>query len=173
MKQFANGFVNNRVLKLNVGFLLGAGAGHHHEIGFDAPAVRVADDVDLLYVRGQLRLSRTGEGVLAQGDLHIGLETECYRCLDVVHQDVLVVIEELFAYPDPNGSEFSITEDGTLDLTPLIRAEALIADDQGVLCRDLCAGLCPQCGANFNHEPDHAHEAPIDPRMAKLQELLK
>jgi uncharacterized metal-binding protein YceD (DUF177 family) len=29
-----------------------------------------------------------------------------------------------------------------------------------------------ECGVNLNHEPDHRHEAPIDPRMAKLRELL-
>ena len=34
-----------------------------------------------------------------------------------------------------------------------------------------CAGLCPQCGANLNEEPDHAHEAEPDPRWAKLSEL--
>ena len=26
-------------------------------------------------------------------------------------------------------------------------------------CRPDCAGLCPQCGANLNEDPDHAHEA--------------
>jgi uncharacterized protein len=172
MKQLANGFINNRVLKLNVGFLLGAGPGHTHDITFDAPAVRVAEDVDVTYVRGSVRLSRAKEGILVQGDVHIGVETECARCLDVVQRDIEVPIEELYAYPQPNGSEFFVTDDGTLDLVPLIRAEVLIADDHGVLCREQCAGLCVECGVNLNHEPDHRHEAPIDPRMAKLRELL-
>ena len=34
-----------------------------------------------------------------------------------------------------------------------------------------CAGLCPQCGANLNEDPDHAHEAEPDPRWAKLCEI--
>jgi uncharacterized protein len=40
-----------------------------------------------------------------------------------------------------------------------------------VLCRPDCLGLCPQCGANLNADPAHAHEAAPDPRWAKLREL--
>ena len=32
-------------------------------------------------------------------------------------------------------------------------------------------GLCPQCGANLNEDPGHAHERPRDPRFDKLSEL--
>jgi uncharacterized protein len=38
-------------------------------------------------------------------------------------------------------------------------------------CREDCAGLCGQCGANLNEDPDHLHEAAPDPRWAKLGEL--
>ena len=38
-------------------------------------------------------------------------------------------------------------------------------------CREDCAGLCGQCGANLNEDPDHVHEAAPDPRWAKLGEL--
>ena len=53
-------------MKLNVGFLLSAGPGHIHDTAFDVPAIRVADDVDLAYMRGTLRLSRTKEGILVK-----------------------------------------------------------------------------------------------------------
>jgi uncharacterized protein len=163
--------VANRVLKLNIGFLLAAGPGHTHETEFDVPALRVAEDVYLAYLRGKLRLSRTKEGILAQGDLHLGTQDECYRCLDPIARDLLISIEELYAYPNPNGSEFEIGEDGILDLTPLLRAEAIIADSRGELCKTDCKGICPVCGANRNHE-ECTCEEPIDPRFAKLQELL-
>ncbi len=32
-------------------------------------------------------------------------------------------------------------------------------------------GLCPRCGENLNHHPDHHHEPEADPRWAKLSEL--
>jgi uncharacterized protein len=40
-----------------------------------------------------------------------------------------------------------------------------------ILCRPDCRGLCPVCGASLNDDPDHAHDAPADPRWAKLGEL--
>jgi uncharacterized protein len=40
-----------------------------------------------------------------------------------------------------------------------------------VLCRPDCLGLCPQCGANLNADPEHAHAEAPDPRWAKLREL--
>lgn len=172
MKQFANGYIGNRVLKLNVGFLLGAGPGHIHETAFDVPAIRVADDVDLAYVRGPLRLSRTKEGILVQGSLHIGVEDECYRCLEPMLRDVVIDLEELYNYPAPRDSEFSLSDDGILDLSPLIRAEALIEDSRGALCQPDCKGLCPECGANLNYTTCACTDEAIDPRLAGLKHLL-
>ena len=172
MKQHVNGYVSNRVLKLNVGFLLASGAGHSHETGFDIPTVRVSDDVDLLYIRGPLRLSRTKEGILVQGTLHVGLDDECYRCLDAIERDVTLSIEELFAYPPSRDVEFSLTDDGILDLAPLVREEALIAASTGALCKPDCKGLCPDCGVNLNYTQCSCHEEKIDPRLATLKELL-
>lgn len=172
MKQYTNGYVSNRVLKMNVGFLLAAGSGHTHVTEFDVPAVRVSEDVDLAYVQGQLRLSRTKEGILVQGDLKVGIEDECYRCLEPVQRDVEISVEELYTYPNTRASEFSIGDDAILDLAPLLRAETIIADARGVLCRPDCKGLCPNCGANLNHGPCDCQDE-IDPRLAKLKELLK
>jgi uncharacterized protein len=172
VKQYVNGYVSNRVLKLNVGFLLAAGPGHTHETEFDVPAVRVSNDVDLAYVRGPLRLSRTREGVLVQGELEVGVEAECYRCLEPVRRDMKIEVEELYTYPNTRASEFSIGDDAILDLAPLLRAETIIADARGVLCRPDCKGLCPNCGANLNYGPCDCQDE-IDPRLAKLKELLK
>lgn len=174
MKPLANNFVNNRVLKLNVGFLLNTGSGHIHKVEFDAPAVRVSDDVDLTYFKGALRLSRTKEGILVQGNLQAGIQDECYRCVDPVEREINFDVEELYAYPDPTDAEYLINEDGVLDLAPLVRAEALIADTHGVICRPDCKGLCPECGENLNNiSGTHSHDDDIDPRMAKLKELLE
>ena len=171
MKQAANGYVSNRVLKINVGFVLAAGPGYIHDTHFDVPPVRVAEDVDLTYIRGPLRLSRTKEGVLVQGQLQVGVHDECYRCLRPIERELLIDIEELYAHPAPNGSEFMIGEDAMLELAPLLRAEAIIADARGALCRPDCKGLCAGCGVNLNDGPCVcAQEA--DPRFAQLQDLL-
>ena len=36
--------------------------------------------------------------------------------------------------------------------------------------REDCRGLCPQCGADLNAEPEHTHAA-ADPRWAALRDL--
>lgn len=173
MKQYANGFVANRVLKLNVGFLLADGPGHSHETAFDVPAIRVSDDVDLAYIRGPLVLSRIKEGILVQGTLNIGINSDCYRCLDSTQQDQVLEIQEVYQYPTRIDAEYSISEDAMLDLAPLVRAEAIIADARGGLCRPDCKGLCPNCGANWNNTTCDCDAQEIDPRLEKLKQLLK
>jgi uncharacterized protein len=49
--------------------------------------------------------------------------------------------------------------------------DALMLDlDWQIVCREDCAGLCPECGENLNERP-HEHEKAVDPRWAKLSEL--
>jgi uncharacterized protein len=172
VKQLNKGYVSNRVLKINVGFLLSGGPGVNHDSVLDLPTVRVSDDMTLNYVRGPIRLSRTAEGILVQGKLDVGVEDECYRCLEAVSLNVTVEIEELFAYPSPTAAEFSLHDDGILDLAPLLRAEVLLATARGVLCRPDCKGLCPECGANWNVTTCACAEERIDPRLAGLKNLL-
>lgn len=165
-------YVSNRVLKLNVGFLINDGPGHSQDSEFDVPPVRVADDLDLAYIKGPIRLSRNREGILVQGHLRVGLTGECYRCLDPVEQEVLVDIEELYTYPVKVDAEFCVHEDGILDLAPLLRAEVLIETSRGKLCREDCKGLCPECGTNLNHTTCDCHLNALDPRLAQLREML-
>src|SRR6266540_4031177 len=99
VKQLNNGYISNRVLKINVGFLLSDGPGHYHDSVLDFPAVRVADDVTVNTVRGPIRLSRTTECILVQGKLEVGVDDECCRCLEPVTLNVTIDVEELFAYP--------------------------------------------------------------------------
>jgi uncharacterized protein len=166
-------YLNNRVLKLNVGFLLSAGAGTNQDSMLDIPTVRVSDDLTLDYVRGPIRLSRTQEGILVQADLHVGLQDECYRCLDMVAREVEIEIEELYGYHSYDSSEFTVGDDAILDLSPLLRAEVFIDTSHRVLCKDECKGLCAECGANLNEGECDCEKDNIDPRMAALKKLLE
>jgi uncharacterized protein len=62
-------------------------------------------------------------------------------------------------------------EDDLLDLEPLLRDAVVLALPFQPLCEDDCPGLCPECGARLAEDPDHTHEAAIDPRWGKLQHL--
>ena len=166
--------LSNRVLKINVGFLLSDGPGNNKdiELNIDDP-VRIADDLVANSIKGQLRLSRTKEGILAQSKLSIAVERPCARCLETFEHHIPVNVEELYASPRPIGeTEFFVGQDAQLNLAPLIRAEVLIALSHREHCSDDCKGLCPVCGVNLNHESCDCETDFIDPRMAKLKELL-
>jgi uncharacterized protein len=65
-----------------------------------------------------------------------------------------------------------VNADGELDLAAWARdALVLTLGSAPITCTPECAGLCPQCGANLNEDPEHAHEREPDARWAKLSEL--
>jgi uncharacterized protein len=173
VKTPARQYLSNRVLKTNVGFLLSAGSGNYQDSRLDIPTpVKVADDLIVNSIDGDLRLTRSKEGILVQAHLTIQVDNECSRCLDTVTQDVALTVEELFAYPASPMSEFSVGADANLDLAPLLRAEVLIEMSHRILCRDECKGLCITCGTNLNHGICACGRDDIDPRLAVLKNLL-
>ena len=172
MKPPTKHYVNPRVLKLNVGHLIAAGSGRSQNTAFDIPAIRLDNDLILNSIKGPIRLSRNKEGVLVQGDLEVSYTGECARCLDPITQIINIKIEELYSYPSIDGVEFAISEDGVLDLAPLLRDEIWISTSHGNLCRDDCQGLCPECGTNLNHSTCTCDLDDIDPRLAGLKTLL-
>ena len=126
-----------------------------------------------------LRLEAVMEGVLVTGTAVAALEGECVRCLEVIVDEVDVTFQELFVYDDHtrspagDGQEDGVSrlEADLLDLEPLLRDAVVLALPFQPLCEDDCPGLCVDCGARLADDPDHAHEAPIDPRWAGLAGL--
>lgn len=174
MKNSTPHHISNRVLKINVGFLLSDGPGISHNSRLEIPSpLQIADDVMVDYLSGPLRLSRTKEGILVQSELHAGVRGHCSRCLEPVAQDVEIIVEELYGHLHPHSTEFRVQADGILDLGPLLREEVLLETSLQMLCRPDCRGLCPECGANLNLAPCDCGLEDIDPRLAKLKELLK
>ena len=125
-----------------------------------------------------LRLEAVMEGVLITGTAQAGLEGECARCLEPIHENIEVRFQELFVYDDIRDSaeaeeddEVSMLQDDLVDLEPLLRDAVVLALPFQPLCQDDCPGLCVECGARLGDGPDHGHEAPVDPRWAALTEL--
>jgi uncharacterized protein len=166
-----NGFISNRVLKINVGFLLHSDVGTSRVFEFDLPNVRLAQDLTLNYLCGPVRLTRNTRGVLAQGQMAAGHKMECVRCLEPFVLKLDLDIEELFVYPPTPEAELSVAETGVLDLAPLVRAEVIVQTPIGALCRPECRGLCPHCGQNLNEGECGCGQRDIDPRLAILRDL--
>lgn len=173
MKSTTKSYLSNRVLKLNVGFLLSAGPGNNHDSDIDIPEpIKIADDLMLHYMHGTLRLSRAKEGVLVQAVFTVGCDNACSWCLDDVPQDVVLHLEELYTLNNHGGTEFSIQADGILDLNPLVRAETIIHTSNPVTFHPEKTGVCSHCHLTIEEITGIQQQDDIDPRMAKLKELL-
>lgn len=120
-----------------------------------------------------LRLESVVEGVLVTGTAAVALQGECVRCLEEVSDELEVDIQELFVYPGSEATEdeASRLEGDLIDLEPLIRDGVVLDLPFQPLCREDCQGLCAECGANLNEQPDHSHGEPIDPRWGQLADL--
>lgn len=135
------------------------------DLGIEVIGVPVGSPVEL-----DLRLESAVEGVLVTGTAMVELRGECVRCLSPVEDRIEVDLQELFVYPgsDATEEEASRLEGDLLDLEPVLRDAVVLDLPFQPLCRPDCAGLCPQCGANLNDDPDHQHRADNDPRWDAL-----
>jgi uncharacterized protein len=129
-------------------------------------------------VEVDLRLEAVMEGVLVTGVATAALEGECVRCLEPIDDEVEVRFQELYVYDDHATADDGELDDEVrrlegdlLDLEPVLRDAVVLALPFQPLCEDDCPGLCTECGARLADDPDHAHEAPIDPRWAGLAAL--
>ena len=121
----------------------------------------------------RLDVSRTtAMGYALRLRLRAALEGPCMRCLEAASPDFDVDAREV--HQPGGGDELTspyMDERGDLDLERWTRDALALTLPAQITCRPECAGLCPQCGANLNEEPGHAHEVAPDPRWAKLSEL--
>jgi len=141
------------------------------DLGIEVLRVPEGSPVEL-----DLRLEAVMEGVLVTGTAHASLAGECARCLEPITDEIDVRFQELFVYedhalPEEEDDEVSTLQGDLVDLEPLLRDAVVLALPFQPLCEDDCPGLCPDCGARLADDPDHAHEAAIDPRWAALADL--
>jgi uncharacterized protein len=143
-------------------------------LGLELIGVPAGASLDL-----DLRLESVMEGVLASGTVSAPVTGECGRCLGPVDTEVVVDVQELYAYADSTTDETADDEEVSrlqgdyFDLEPALRDAVVLALPTNPLCREDCPGLCPECGAHWDELPnDHTHEQ-VDPRWAALQEMIE
>src|SRR5216683_7941050 len=117
-----------------------------------------------------------------EGNLETKIELVCARCLEPVVEDVGRSFD-LFYAPLPKDAkpkEDQLKDDDTeigfyvgegLFLADVIKEQVLLALPLKVICHSDCRGLCPNCGANLNHEECRCETHVTDPRMAPLARL--
>lgn len=169
------------MLSCNVADLLRAAPGTSERLELSVPELEMAEDVQLAEpVRGEVRLTNSGRGILVQGRVETALAEQCSRCLRPASARVSVEIEEealpsvdldsgIALDPGQQPDALRLTDHHELDLEPIVRDAISLAEPIAPLCRPDCPGLCVTCGADLASDPDHAHaDAEIDPRLAAL-----
>jgi len=145
-------------------------AGPLQEAGIDPgrsvvpPGAEVEVDLTLIPFEG---------GIQVEGTVTAPWVGICRRCAEPVSGELCIPVRERYAeapLAGPSDEEIYPIVDDDIDLGPLVRDAVVLELPMAPLCRDDCAGLCPQCGANRN-EGDCRCVAPRDPRWANLDVL--
>jgi uncharacterized protein len=143
-------------------------------------------DLELLEIspiRCQGSLTFAAPDFLLHADLQYEQTVACNRCLKPVQQPVesaidLVLVErsrkrEATEEEQLEAQELGLVEveGGVFESRPLVVEQVELSLPMKPLCREDCAGLCPQCGQDWNEgRCDCVHER-VDPRWAALAML--
>jgi uncharacterized protein len=115
----------------------------------------------------------TGNGWALRLRAAVAVTGPCMRCLEPAapHFDIDAREVEQPGAADEELNSPYVDKDGTLDVAAWTRDALALTLPAQITCMPDCAGLCAQCGANLNDDPEHAHEAEPDARWAKLSEI--
>ncbi len=130
-------------------------------------------------IDGEVQLSRTNRGILADARLQTALKAECSRCLLDITVPIDLTLREEFlpsldlttgkpVVDDDESDALRLNDHHELELETPVREAIWLAQPIAPLCRPDCPGLCVVCGGRLE---DGAHDHPdadIDPRMAAL-----
>lgn len=139
-------------LRINVGFLIHQSIGISRDIHFDLPDLHIPPDFSVMDFTGMVRISRTPQGLLLQGEFQGSTRLECVRCLEGFTQNLQTSFSELYAFDERSLSDSGllVPEDGIIDLAPLVREYLMLEEPIKPLCKPDCRGLCATCGENLN-----------------------
>lgn len=135
-----------------------------------------------LDVRGSVEWLASVAEIHLTGELKVGIETECDRCLEPARFGVEQKLDLFYRSAESleGGHEVGIEEGETevgffegegLELTELLREQVLLGLPVQRLCREGCKGLCPECGGNLNKQDCGCAAEFHDERFAVLKSL--
>lgn len=126
----------------------------------------------------RLTLTNAGGTIAVEGTIRSELRVRCNRCLDQFIYPMETGFQEIYYdrnQPQPGGKETDwvpFTGD-ELDITPEMLQTIVVNLPMRFLCREDCRGLCPACGTELNNRQCECKHDDIDPRLAKLKDLLE
>ncbi len=138
--------------------------------------------VHLSEIAWQGEIINTGTEHLFQGKLQYEQTLTCQRCLVESPKPVTAEVELLLVSDgeEPTEGELELEAedldvhyitDGIVDTDPILLEQLQLNIPMRPLCREACAGLCPQCGVDRNRESCDCEDQRIDPRWSVLRGL--
>ena len=133
--------------------------------------------------RVALTVAKVGETALtAHGEVAFGLRLACCRCLEPIDQAVDVALSLIFQKGRPESLDdrndldetdlvFYEERATTVDVGLHVRDAILLEIPVKPLCSESCAGLCPLCGVNRNHQTCSCRPEENDSRWEALKHL--
>ena len=135
--------------------------------GLEVTGSRVPDGAP---VELDVRLEALNEGIVAKGAVRVPWVGECRRCLQPVSRHLEAPVLEVFEDKPVDGETRQLDHD-RVDLEPVARETILLELPMAPLCKDDCAGLCPDCGVDRNTvDCGHSQEV-VDDRWSALDQL--
>jgi uncharacterized protein len=126
---------------------------------------RVSGDVEVA-----LTATSSVDGIVVHGTVSTPWHGQCRRCLSDVAGVAAALVEEIYQV-DPRLDDAVAIVGDQIDLAPVVREYVLLDLPEAPLCRDDCAGICPQCGADRNESPCSCDTAVTDLRWSALEGL--
>ncbi len=153
------------------------GQGERLDVGIQPEGLRLgghAYEFDDGEIDARLEVSRTVSGFALRLMFAATLAGPCMRCLEPARLEISVDVREV-DQPATDDEELNspYVSAGQLQLADWAHDSIALSLPAQVVCRRDCAGLCPDCGISLNdvNPADHVHDAPVDPRWAKLRDL--
>lgn len=127
-------------------------------------------------------LNNTLGEIRVRGNLAVDLNLECDRCLEPVVFPLRGPFD-LYYRPAPKGplphevaiddgeAQIGFYEGAGIELNEILREHILLSLPMHLVCREDCAGICPQCGLNRNTGACECKTERIDDRWAALRGL--
>ncbi|MHB1131152.1 MAG: YceD family protein [Chloroflexota bacterium] len=167
----------------NVAGLLKDQIGATREYEFDELATLFHEVKAVESYVGRVKLTHLNEGILAEATVDTVVEMQCSRCLQPALVPLHLEFTELYQPSIDIGSGlpvadqadeevFRLDEHHHLDLSEAVRQYTIVNLPQFVLCKEDCAGLCPNCGADLNEGSCDCPKQSVDPRLEALGKLL-
>ncbi len=131
-----------------------------------------------------LSLEKIKKEVIVSGEVEFFPLLICNRCLAEFNKDLKILVninyhsfknlsiaEKVQLKSDELESGF--LEGDEIDLSQLVKEQAILNLPMKILCNEDCKGLCPQCGKNLNYGKCKCKREEVDERLKKLEKLLK